>query len=77
MILDIEEAASFLLMKKRTLYELASKGKVPATQIAGKWIFSKEQLQRFVEHLAENNLSIDTKSIETKTPAKSRRNLAY
>jgi excisionase family DNA binding protein len=43
-ILDIDLAAKFLGIKKRTLYKLVNKGQVPARKIGGQWRFSKSQL---------------------------------
>ena len=47
-ILTIEEAASFLQIGKRSLYNLAKKGKVPGKKILNKWRFEKESLKAWV-----------------------------
>jgi len=43
-IMDISEAASYLNIKKGTLYRLAKLGKVPAVKIGGQWRFKRERL---------------------------------
>lgn len=43
-ILDIDEAAEFLGIKKRTMYKLAKAGEIPAVKIGGQWRFYREQL---------------------------------
>jgi excisionase family DNA binding protein len=43
-IMDISEAATYLNIKKGTLYRLAKNGKVPATKIGGQWRFKRERL---------------------------------
>ena len=54
-ILDIEEAAKFLKMKRRSLEGLVREGKVPGTRLIGKWIFSSDQLTQLVESNAMND----------------------
>jgi excisionase family DNA binding protein len=43
-IMDISEAATYLNIKKGTLYRLAKNGKVPAAKIGGQWRFKRERL---------------------------------
>jgi excisionase family DNA binding protein len=43
-IMDIAEAASYLNIKKGTLYRLAKNGKVPGTKIGGQWRFKRQRL---------------------------------
>ncbi|MCF7802889.1 MAG: helix-turn-helix domain-containing protein [Candidatus Marinimicrobia bacterium] len=43
-ILDIEAAAEFLGIKKRTMYKLVKDGEIPAAKIGGQWRFYREQL---------------------------------
>lgn len=52
--MDIAEAASYLNIKKGTLYRLAKNGKVPGTKIGGQWRFKRQRLDelfRFAEEL--------------------------
>lgn len=43
-IMDISEAATYLNIKKGTLYRLAKNGKVPAAKIGGQWRFKRDRL---------------------------------
>lgn len=56
-VLTIKEAAAFLRLSERSLYELARGGRVPAAQIGGKWLFPRRQLERWLSaeaaHLAD------------------------
>ena len=47
-ILTIEEAASFLQIGKRSLYNLVKEGKVPGKKILNKWRFERESLKAWV-----------------------------
>ena len=74
-ILDIDQAADFLKMSRRSLETLVRTGKVPATRLIDKWIFSDNQLQSFIEKLSTDNLNknIDNYSEQKKTPPSRRR----
>ncbi len=41
-ILNFEEAADYLRIKRRTLYTLAAQRKIPAVKIGGQWRFQKK-----------------------------------
>lgn len=47
--LNIEEAAKFLDIGKRTLFRYLHSGKIKAAKI-GRWRFRKEDLEEFVEN---------------------------
>ena len=47
-ILTIEEAASFLQIGRRSLYNLVKEGKVPGKKILNKWRFERESLKAWV-----------------------------
>ncbi|MDP6461562.1 MAG: helix-turn-helix domain-containing protein, partial [Gemmatimonadota bacterium] len=42
--MDIAQAASYLNIKKGTLYRLAKKGEVPGAKIGGQWRFKRDKL---------------------------------
>lgn len=42
------EAASYLRIKERKLYELVAEGRVPATKATGKWLFPRAELDRWL-----------------------------
>ncbi|HKR58666.1 MAG TPA: helix-turn-helix domain-containing protein [Pyrinomonadaceae bacterium] len=44
-IINPKEAAAYLKITTRTLYRLASSGKIPATKIGGSWRFSRAALE--------------------------------
>src|SRR5258705_2838292 len=43
-----EEAAAYLRLSERKLYELVASGSVPCTKITGKWLFPKAALDRWL-----------------------------
>jgi excisionase family DNA binding protein len=55
-ILDIDEAAEYLKMSRKSLERLVRKGEIPATQLIGKWIFSERQLTDYIEVLSSSNV---------------------
>lgn len=53
-IMDIAEAATYLNIKKGTLYRLAKNGQVPGTKIGGQWRFKRDRLDKLF-NLAEES----------------------
>ncbi|KPF64225.1 DNA-binding protein [Bosea sp. AAP35] len=47
--LTTEEAAGYLRLKERKLYELVASGAVPCTKVSGKWLFPRAALDRWLE----------------------------
>lgn len=47
--LTTEEAAGYLRLKERKLYELVASGGVPCTKVSGKWLFPRAALDRWLE----------------------------
>src|SRR5213593_3949768 len=47
-LLTTEEAAAYLRLSERKLYELVSRGAVPCTKVTGKWLFPKAALSRWL-----------------------------
>jgi excisionase family DNA binding protein len=47
-LLTTEEAATYLRLSERKLYELVANGAVPCTKITGKWLFPKAALDRWL-----------------------------
>lgn len=47
--LNTEDAAIYLGLKARKLYDLAAAGEVPCSKVTGKWLFPREALDRWVE----------------------------
>ena len=42
------EAAEYLRLKERKLYELVSRGAIPCTKVTGRWLFPKAELDRWL-----------------------------
>jgi excisionase family DNA binding protein len=47
-LLTTSEAADYLRLKERKLYELVADGAVPCTKVTGKWLFPKDELDRWL-----------------------------
>jgi excisionase family DNA binding protein len=47
-LLTTEEAATYLRLSERKLYELVANGAVPCTKVTGKWLFPKTALDRWL-----------------------------
>lgn len=47
-LLTTVEAATYLRIKERKLYELVSEGAVPCTKVTGKWLFPRADLDRWL-----------------------------
>jgi excisionase family DNA binding protein len=47
-LLTTEEAADYLRLSERKLYELVANGAVPCTKVTGKWLFPKTALDRWL-----------------------------
>jgi putative molybdopterin biosynthesis protein len=52
-VLTLKEAARFLRLSERSLYELARTHKLPAAQLGGKWLFPRRQLERWLAAQAD------------------------
>jgi excisionase family DNA binding protein len=52
-ILTLREAAAFLRLSERSLYDLARSHRVPAAQLGGKWLFPRVQLERWLTAQAD------------------------
>ena len=47
-LLTTTEAADYLRIKERKLYELVSEGQIPCTKVTGKWAFPRAELDRWL-----------------------------
>lgn len=47
-LLTTSEAADYLRLKERKLYELVSEGAIPCSKVTGKWLFPRHELDRWV-----------------------------
>ena len=46
--LSTEQAAAYLNIKERKLYDLVASGAVPCSKVTGKWLFPREELDRWL-----------------------------
>lgn len=47
--LNTEQAADYLHIRERKLYELVANGEIPCSKVTGKWLFPRAALDRWVE----------------------------
>ena len=47
-LLTTDEAAEYLRLKERKLYELVAQGAITCTKVTGRWLFPKEELDRWL-----------------------------
>jgi putative molybdopterin biosynthesis protein len=47
--MNTEQAADYLGIKERKLYELVGQGAVPCSKVTGKWLFPRAALDRWIE----------------------------
>jgi excisionase family DNA binding protein len=47
-LLTTEEAAGYLRLKERKIYDLVASGAIPCTKVTGRWLFPKADLDRWV-----------------------------
>lgn len=52
-VMTLREAAAFLRLSERALYELARGRRLPAAQLGGKWLFPRAQLQGWLAAQAD------------------------
>jgi excisionase family DNA binding protein len=48
-LMRIDEVATYLRVKKRTVYGWLKKGKIPAIKTVGQWRFKKEKIDEWLE----------------------------
>ncbi|WP_207540087.1 helix-turn-helix transcriptional regulator [Sabulicella rubraurantiaca] len=52
-VLTLREAAAFLRLSERALYDLARRRRVPSVQLGGKWLFPRDLLAQWLSAQAE------------------------
>jgi excisionase family DNA binding protein len=60
--LNTEQAADYLGIKERKLYELVANGAVPCSKVTGKWLFPRAALDRWIEAGLARPLGFDAVS---------------
>lgn len=61
-ILTIREAARFLKLNDRTVYQLAQRGAIPAVKIGGAWRIHREELDRWIREQSRESCGNKTHS---------------
>jgi excisionase family DNA binding protein len=56
-VMTIQEVSAYLRLAESTVYKLAQEGKLPGRKIGGRWRFSRESLQRWLENTNANTPS--------------------
>lgn len=47
-LLTTSEAADYLRLKERKIYEMVAEGSVPCTKVTGRWLFPKDELDQWL-----------------------------
>lgn len=47
-LLNTSEAARYIRLGERKLYELVAEGEIPCTKVTGKWLFPRDELDRWL-----------------------------
>ena len=55
-VMDVDQAAEYLHLSRRTIYKMAMSGDMPGTKIAGAWRFPKAALDSWLNEKARENL---------------------
>ena len=53
-LMTIDEVASYLRVKKRTVYDWVKKRKIPAIKAVGLWRFRKDRIDEWLSNDAES-----------------------
>ena len=57
--LSVRQAAAYLQLNEKKIYELANQGVIPATRVTGKWMFPRELLDRWMLDSSHSGLLAD------------------
>lgn len=63
-LLNTDEAAAYLRLSERKLYELVASGTIPCSKVTGRWLFPKAALDRWVAA----GLPLSLKTLEISSP---------
>lgn len=48
-LMDTNEVADYLRLKRRSIYELVRENQIPCTRVSGKWLFRRTTIDRWLE----------------------------
>ena len=57
--LSVKQAAAYLQLNEKKIYELANQGVIPSTKVTGKWMFPRELLDRWMLDSSHSGLLAD------------------
>jgi len=57
-LLTTKEVAAYLKINEKKVYQLIQEGGIPCTRVVGKWLFPRQQINRWLEEGTEINKSI-------------------
>ena len=52
--MNTKEVAQYLDINEKQVYALIKSGGIPCTRVTGKWVFTKNLIDRWIERTAEN-----------------------
>ncbi|MFH1226995.1 MAG: helix-turn-helix domain-containing protein [Planctomycetota bacterium] len=58
---SIDDVADFMGLHRRTIYTLASEGRIPGVKIGGKWLFNLRTIKKWVNKQMISNCAQTTK----------------
>ncbi len=57
-LLTTKEVSKYLKINEKKVYQLIKEGKIPCTRIAGKWLFPKESIEKWIRESVESEKDI-------------------
>ena len=61
--MTVKELADYLKIAEKTAYRFASEGKVPGFKVGGAWRFKKEEIDAWIKHQSEGNITEQGKKL--------------
>jgi excisionase family DNA binding protein len=56
-LITIKEVSDYLKVAEKTIYRMASEGKIPAFKVGGSWRFRRHEVQEWLENQRNNKLA--------------------
>jgi excisionase family DNA binding protein len=55
-VMTVDQVAGYLQLSKRTVYNMAAAGEIPAAKVGDQWRFFRPELDRWLERLSRANV---------------------
>ncbi len=68
-VMTVLELAVYLQVSRRTVYNMAAAGEIPAARIAGQWRFKKSEIDKWLERLSQQSYKGDEAAPEREEAA--------